>query len=94
MQTLYSNMKVNNEIELCEVADTECKKAIEKELLRSRISYYVRWQKRGFLGKKEVCIICVNENVTDLATDIVQKICEERGDEVNFLLNKSKNKYL
>lgn len=32
-QPLYTSLKVNNEIELCEIADLECKKLIEKALL-------------------------------------------------------------
>ena len=37
MQTVYSKLKVNNEIELCEVYDLDGKKIIEKELLQNRI---------------------------------------------------------
>ena len=44
MQPLYTAVKVNNEIELCEVDNLECKKEIERELLKNRISYYIRWQ--------------------------------------------------
>lgn len=94
MQTLYSSLKVNNEIELCEVLDMDCKKLIEKELLQNRISYFVRWQKRGFLGRREVCVICVNENAVDAAADIVEKMCEETGYDIRFLMKKSKNNYL
>lgn len=94
MQTLYSNLKVNNEIELCEIADLDCKKAVEKELLQNRISYFVRWQKRGFLGRRETCIICVHDEVKDAATDIVQRVCDERGAKVRFLMKKPKNNYL
>ena len=39
MQTLYTSVKVNNEIELCAVSEPECKKLIEKALLENRISY-------------------------------------------------------
>ena len=42
-QPLYTAMKVHNEIELCEVSDPECKKLIEHELLKERISFYIRW---------------------------------------------------
>lgn len=94
MQTLYSSLKVNNEIELCEISDMECKKIVEKELLQNRISYFVRWQKRGFLGRKENCIICVNDNVKEEAIDIVQSICEEYGYKVRFLMRRTKVSYL
>ena len=63
-QPLYTAMKVHNEIELCEVSDPECKKLIEHELLKQRISFYIRWPKSSiFSRKKNCCIICVNENV-------------------------------
>ncbi len=94
MQTLYSSLKVNNEIELCEVYDLDGKKIIEKELLQNRISYFVRWQKRGFLSRKEICVICVNENSVDAATEIVEKVCDEAGVTVRFLMKKPKSNYL
>ena len=43
MQPLYTTLKVNNEIELCEVSDPDCKQLIERALLKNRISYYIRW---------------------------------------------------
>ena len=45
MQPLYTTLKVNNEIELCEVSDPDCKQLIERALLKNRISYYIRWPK-------------------------------------------------
>ena len=94
MQTLYGNLKVNNEIELCEIADMDFQRVVEKELLQNRISYFVRWQKRGFLGRRETCIICVHDDVKDTAADIVQSVCEEMGAKVRFLMKKPKNNYL
>lgn len=94
MQTIYSKLKVNNEIELCEVYDLDGKKIIEKELLQNRISYFIRWQKRGFLSRREVCVICVNDNSADAAAEIVEKISEEMGISVRFLMKKPKDSYL
>ena len=48
MQPLYTTLKVNNEIELCEVSDPDCKQLIERALLKNRISYYIRWPKSSF----------------------------------------------
>ena len=53
MQPLYTTLKVNNEIELCEVIDLECKKLIERQLLKNRISYYIRWPKSSFFSRKK-----------------------------------------
>ena len=39
MQTIYTKVKVHNEVELCETADMDVKSQIEKTLLENRISY-------------------------------------------------------
>ncbi len=94
-QPLYTALKVNNEIELCEIADPECKQLIERKLLQERISYYIRWIKPSiFRRRKNVCIICVNENVKDTAEDVVRSVCDEKGYSVKFLMRKSVNQYL
>ena len=94
-QPLYTAMKVGNEIELCEISDLECKKMIEHELLKERISFYIRWPKPSlFNRKKDTCIICVNENVKEAAEDVVRSICDEKGYSVKFLMRKSQNQYL
>lgn len=94
MQPLYTNLKVNNEIELCEVVDEECKRLIERALLQNRISYYIRWTKAPLFSKKQHCIICVNENSQEDAEQIVRTICDESGFQVKFLLRHSNNSYL
>lgn len=89
MQPLYTALKVHNEIELCEVTDPECKKLIERELLKHRISYYIRWAKAPLFGhKKESCIICINDNAKDQAEAVVRSICDESGFNVKFILKK------
>ncbi len=95
MQPLYTALKVNNEIELCEVSNPDCKKMIERELLKNRISYYIRWPKTSLFGrKKDSCVICVNDNAKDLAESVVRSICDESGYNVRFILKKSQNDYL
>ena len=95
MRQVYTPLKVNNEIELCEIRNDDCKKLIEKALLQHRISYFVRWTNSGFfLTRKERCIICVNESAKEEAVDIVQSICEEFGFKVKFLLKRSQSNYL
>lgn len=93
-QPLYTTLKVNNEIELCEISDLECKQLIERQLLKERISYFIRWVKPSiFRRKKNLCIICVNENMVDAAEDVVRSICDEKGYPVRFLMKKSQNTY-
>ena len=95
MQPLFSTLKVNNEIELCEVNDPDCKKMIERALLQNHISYYIRWPKASlFSCKKNQCIICINDNSKEAAEEIVRSICDESGYSVKFLLRKSNNNFL
>lgn len=95
MQPLYTSMKINNEIELCEVSDSNCKKQIERQLLKNRISYYIRWPKTSFFShKKDSCIICINDNAREEAESVVRTVCDETGYSVRFILKKSQNSYL
>ena len=90
MQTLYTQLKVNNEYELCEVPDEEAKAAIEKALLENRISYFIKWRKSSFFSrKKNLCTICVNESVIEEAEGIITALCEELGFQVRFLIKHS-----
>ncbi len=95
MQPLYTALKVNNEIEFCEVDNPDCKREIERELLRNRISYYIRWPKPSLFNRKKFnCIICINDNARDAAEEVVQTICENGGYSVKFLMKHSVNHYL
>ncbi len=49
---IYTPLKVNNEIELCEVSDMDCKHLIERVLLKNRISYFVKWNKSGLFSRR------------------------------------------
>lgn len=94
-QPLYTSVKVNNEIELCEISDMECKLLIERALLRERISYYIRWPKHSiFRRNKKTCIICVNDNSKETAENVVRAVCDEKGYPVKFLMRRTQNEYL
>ncbi len=94
-QPLYTSNKINNEIELCEITDPECKGQIEKALLNARISYYIRWPKPSIFNRKKYnCIICVNDNFREMAEGLVRSVCDESGYHVRFLMRKSPNQYL
>ena len=41
METAYQKVKVNNELEWCQVKDMATKEKIEKVLLKHRVSYFV-----------------------------------------------------
>ena len=61
-QPVYTKVKVNNEIEFCEVKTMDAKEHVEKALLKARVSYYIRWKKPGFFSndRKEKCIFHIN----------------------------------
>ena len=95
MQPLYTALKVNNEIELCEIFDSQCKKSIEQEFLKRHISFYIRWLKPTLFNRhKDGCIICVNNSARDEAENIVRTICDEAGYHVRFIMKKSQNNFL
>lgn len=95
MQGSYTTVKVNNEIELCELSNLDCKRLIERELLKNHISYYIRWPKSTiFKRKKDICILCVHDDSKETAEGIVRNICDEAGYSVKFLMKRSTNNYL
>ncbi len=92
MQTIYTKVKVHNEVELCETADMDVKSQIEKTLLENRISYYIKWYKQGFFwNSKNVCVFCVNENSKDEAEELMNGLAKKHGDKIRFLMSKSKD---
>lgn len=97
MKTELTFAKINNEYELCEINNPECKQIIEKEFLKNRISYFIRWNKAGIfaIGKaKNQCTFCVNDNSLAQAEEIVRGISDEYGYSVKFLMKRSSNHYL
>ena len=92
--TIYTKQKVNNEIELCKVFDSESKTRIEQVLLKNRISYFVRWTKpRLFARRQEHCIFCINNNDTELAHSLIENLCKEKEMEVEFLFTPAQNEF-
>lgn len=73
METVYTRLKVNNEIELCEFEDMNFKNLIEKELLKNRISFFMKWNATGLFksNKKQACILCINENQCEQVEEII-----------------------
>lgn len=94
-QTIYTRLKVNNEIELCETSDLDMKQKIEKVLLHHRISYYVKWVKPGFFTtKRNVCIFCVNDNFRDESETAIKALGKDVDSKVKFIMRKVSKDYL
>lgn len=91
---IYTPLKVNNEIELCEVTNMECKQLIERVLLKNRISYFIKWNKGGFFKRRsESCIFCINENDRELAEHSIRALGKDVEHKIEFLMNKSVNDF-
>lgn len=90
LETEYTKVKVHNEIELCEVEDVEIKNYIERELLKNRVSYFLRWTKPKWFGsnKNGTCIFCVNEAQKELAEEAIRGLGLEPGNQMKFLMKK------
>ncbi|MDE6419592.1 MAG: hypothetical protein K2K87_03580 [Lachnospiraceae bacterium] len=76
--TIYTGLKVHNEIALCAVIDLEVKKRIEKEFLNNRISYCEKWENPGFFrkifGGRPECTICINEMQREKAEEVLRSM--------------------
>ncbi|MDD2971470.1 MAG: hypothetical protein PHE02_04985 [Lachnospiraceae bacterium] len=91
-QITFSDVKVHNEIQLCQLSNVKLKDEIEHSLLKNRISYFERWNNPTFFqrlfGNGEAkCILCVNEAQKDKAIEIVNSFFTS-GDKANFILEK------
>ena len=94
MQSEYTKVKVNNEIEFCETGDLEVKQQIERVLLKNRISYYIKWHKKGIFNHgRNLCIICINDNSRDEAEELIRSLGEDVERRVKFLMRKSGQSY-
>lgn len=90
METAYQKVKVHNELEWCQVMDMDTKEKIEKLLLKSRVSYYVKWEKpKMFSGDKfGTCVFCVNQLQKDDADEAIQPLVEGERSKVKFINRK------
>lgn len=93
MTVKFSDVKVHNEIELCEFPDLETKIKIEKALLRERISFYVKWHSAGFfsrlfLRKEDRGILCVNDEQKDATIRCLEELEKNKEIHVKFLNQK------
>ena len=90
METAYQKVKVHNELEWCQVMDIDTIEKIEKLLLKSRVSYYVKWEKpKMFSGDKfGTCVFCVNQLQKDDADEAIQSLVEDDRGKVKFINRK------
>lgn len=90
MQTVYTRVKVNNEVEFCEIYDLDTKAQIEKVLLHNRISYYIKWPKPKLFDRQRVlCILCINEYFREIAETGIKVLGEDMEGKYRLILRKS-----
>lgn len=96
MENEYSKVKVNNEMDFCSVTDTAVKTVLEKAFMRARVSYFLRWEKPGFLSKifgdgKVRIVFCINSAQLETADEVLSELGDIDGD-IRMLRTKSNNK--
>ena len=79
---MTSNVKENalfdNEMDFCRCAGEENKDILEDLFLRNRISYFIKWEEKSFLGKlfagrkPSVVIFRINTRDVALARELVE----------------------
>lgn len=97
IENQMTRVKVNNEIDLCEVANEKVRRKLEGALQYARVSYFLRWQEPGFfarlfLHERTKLIFCVNAAQLEDAL----AVCDDLGltdKEIRYIGEKSKNKY-
>ena len=45
VESKYTRVRVNNEIELCEIYEREVKDRIEKAFVKNGVSFFVKWKR-------------------------------------------------
>ena len=104
IDNMMTRVKVNNEIDLCELVGGKKKNIdvtrhkIEAALQYARVSYFLRWQEPGFFsrlfkGEKTRLVFCINSAQLEDAMRVFDEL-QLAEDEVRFLGGKSKNKYM
>ncbi|MBO5207831.1 MAG: hypothetical protein J6B68_00645 [Lachnospiraceae bacterium] len=83
VESKFTHVKVNNEIELCEVYDKETKELIKKAFFGAGVSFFIKC-KKGFADKEGRYIICVNISQKNAARMAIFRKVDEAEDKVNF----------
>ena len=95
MESEYSKVKVNNEMDFCSVTDIDVKAALEKAFMKARVSYFLRWEKPGFAklfsGSKPSIVFCINSAQIETAEEVVKSLGEMEAD-LKMLRTKSNNR--
>lgn len=78
-----THVKVNNEIDLCEVYDKETKELIKKAFFGVGVSFFIKFKKAA-PGKEGRYVICVNRNQKNVARDAALRKVKDAKEKINF----------
>ncbi len=89
VESMYTRVCVNNEIELCEVYEREVKDKIEKAFVKNGVSFFIKWKREKNAAKQEgKYVICVNQLQKQRAEAVIHAILEDANDNVTFVDGK------
>ncbi|MCM1089138.1 MAG: hypothetical protein NC419_13360 [Muribaculaceae bacterium] len=83
VESKLTHVKVNNEIELCEVYDKETKELIKKAFFGAGISFFIKF-KKALPGKEGSYVICVNSSQKSNAKTAILRKVKDAREKVNF----------
>lgn len=95
VESKYTRVRVNNEIELCEIYEREVKDKIEKAFVKCGVSFFVKWKRdRNAQGETGKYIICVNQFQKQRAEAAIHEILEDANDNVTFVDKRTEKGWL
>lgn len=92
-----TRVKVNNELDLCEVATEKVRRKLEAALQYARVSYFLRFQepgffKRVFFHEKTKLIFCVNAAQLEDAMAVIEQLGLTEKD-IKYMGTRAHNRY-
>ena len=95
VESKYTRVRVNNEIELCDIYEREVKDKIEKAFVKNGVSFFIKWKReRNAQGEAGKYIICVNQLQKQRAEAAIHGILEDANDNVTFVDKKAEEGWL
>ncbi len=79
IDNMMTHVKVNNEIDLCEIKSEKVRRKIEAAMQYAQISYFLRWQEPGFWGKvlfhkATKVVMCINKAQLEFAVEVLDDL--------------------
>lgn len=90
VESKYTKVRVNNEIELCQVPGREIKDKIEKAFVRHNISFFIKCTRKhqGRRTDGNLYTISVNQYQRQKAEAVIHEVLENVNESVVFLDKK------